>query len=57
MNPLIIDDKGLSSVDHSMKKISNDVNDKIANKCAGNGLIKTFPHNNLQLMVICELFV
>uniref|UniRef100_H2Z3Q1 DNA-directed RNA polymerase subunit n=1 Tax=Ciona savignyi TaxID=51511 RepID=H2Z3Q1_CIOSA len=42
----------LAAVDHAMKTVSNDVNDKIAKCCTGNGLLKTFPTNNLQLMVI-----
>jgi len=44
----------LAAVDHAMKKVSNSVNDQIAKWCTGKGLLKTFPSNNLQLMVICE---
>lgn len=43
---------GLAIFDHAIKKSSNDVNDKIARYCTGNGLNKTFPDNNLQLMVL-----
>lgn len=48
---------GLAVVDHAMKKASNDVNDQIARLCTGKGLQKTFPKNNLQLMVICKFMV
>nr|XP_039269358.1 DNA-directed RNA polymerase I subunit RPA1-like [Styela clava] len=43
---------GLAVFDHAIKKTSNDVNDRIAKYCTGNGLNKTFPDNNLQLMVL-----
>ncbi|CAK8697936.1 unnamed protein product [Clavelina lepadiformis] len=42
----------MAAVDHAMKKVSNSVNDQIAKQCTGNGLLMTFPNNNLQLMVI-----
>ena len=44
----------MAAVDHAMKKVSNAVNDQIAKQCTGNGLLMTFPNNNLQLMVICK---
>lgn len=44
----------LAAVDHEMKQLCADVNDNIAKACMGNGLIKQFPKNNLQLMVTCK---
>lgn len=41
----------LATVDRAMKKASNNVNDQIAKHCTGDGLLKIFPKNNLQLMV------
>nr|XP_009859137.1 DNA-directed RNA polymerase I subunit RPA1-like [Ciona intestinalis] len=42
----------LAAVDHAMKAVCNGANDQIAKWCTGGGLLKTFPQNNLQLMVI-----
>lgn len=41
----------LAAVDRAMKKSSNKVNDQISHHCTGDGLVKIFPRNNLQLMV------
>nr|CAB3265011.1 DNA-directed RNA polymerase I subunit RPA1-like [Phallusia mammillata] len=50
-NPTKKGEDKLAAVDHAMKSVSNAVNDRIASWCTGNGLLKTFPKNNLQLMV------
>lgn len=45
---------GLAAIDHAMKKASNDITEQIGKLCTGSGLTKTFPENNLQLIVICK---
>ena len=44
----------MASIDHSMKQLSNSINNQISQSCSGKGLIKSFPDNNLQLMVTCK---
>jgi len=41
----------MGALDHAVKKVTSDISNKIQNCCSGVGLIKSFPANNLQLMV------
>jgi len=44
----------MADIDHSMKQVSNSINNQISNSCSRKGLLKIFPNNNLQLMVTCK---
>ncbi|GAB6022197.1 DNA-directed RNA polymerase I subunit RPA1 [Chamberlinius hualienensis] len=49
---LMLDDKGMKDIDNAMKSKTDDTTNAINKVCMPDGLLKKFPDNNLQLMVL-----